>query len=165
MKRLFRSIVLVLAMTLFLNQPAHAFAQFIAPLVTKVIEKIMESSASQQPSRSLPEPLTPEEASRGVPQGTLAGTMSPPKGRLVLMDGKVKRLAPGSRIYDSKNRIVLPGRVQGDIKVRYTTDHLGNVANIWLLSDPQYASTGVRRSSNVQEDEPRVVFASSDDRR
>ena len=95
-------------MTLFLNQPAHAFAQFIAPLVTKVIEKIMESSASQQPSRSLPEPLTPEEASRGVPQGTLAGTMSPPKGRLVLMDGKVKRLAPGSRIYDSKNRIVLP---------------------------------------------------------
>lgn len=169
MKKLLRSLALTLTMTLVVVQPAHAFAQFIAPLVSKVVQKIMEAGASQ-PSQSLPAPLTPEEITRGVPAGTLEGTMSPPNGRLVLMDGEVRRLAPGSKIYDSKNRIVLPGRIQGDIPVRYTTDYLGNVSAVWLLSDPQYASTALRRANMAREDEGRedeapLDVARTDERR
>lgn len=161
MIKMIKQIAFALAMSLVIVQPAHAFAQYLVPLMSKVISKIIESSASQ-PKQSLPDPLTPEAITRGVPEGTRAATMSPPQGRNVLMDGQLMRLAPGSKILDSKNRIVLPGRIPQSVAVRYSTDYLGNVSTIWLLSDPQYTTS---RSTATREDTSSVTIAKSEDRR
>lgn len=57
---------------------------------------------------------------------------SPPE---VLLDGQSARLAPGARIRDRNNLMVVSGALQGQqLPVRYTLDPLGLVYEVWVLT-------------------------------
>ena len=66
-------------------------------------------------------------AQRGVLRVT-----QPPE---VLLDGQPARLAPGARIRDRNNLLVVSGALIGqDLVVRYTRDPLGLLHEVWVLT-------------------------------
>ena len=72
---------------------------------------------------------------RNFPASALRGEMvfgAPPAATL---DGQAIQLAPGARIRDEANRLILTGQAQGLKRtVLYTTDLLGQPLLIWLLT-------------------------------
>ncbi|MDP3700023.1 MAG: hypothetical protein Q8R72_03870 [Hylemonella sp.] len=59
----------------------------------------------------------------------------------VLMDGRPARLAPGARIRDRNNLMVVSGALTGqDLLVRYTRDPLGLVHEVWVLTAAEAAA-------------------------
>jgi len=56
------------------------------------------------------------------------------------------RLAPGARIYNTQNLIVMPASVTGTGPVLYELDFQGEVAQLWLLT-PEEAAAAKKRSS------------------
>jgi len=79
----------------------------------------------------------PPMAATAVP-GLLRIT-APPE---VLLNGQPARLAPGARIRDRNNLLVLSGTLVGeDLKVRYTRDPLGLVHEVWILTAAEIAAT------------------------
>ena len=72
-------------------------------------------------------------------RGVLAVT-APPE---VLLDGQPARLAPGARIRDRNNLLVVSGALLGQqLVVRYTRDPLGLLREIWVLT-PAEAAVGM----------------------
>ncbi len=72
-------------------------------------------------------------------RGVLAVT-APPE---VLLDGQPARLAPGARIRDRANLLVVSGALVGQqLVVRYTRDPLGLLREIWVLT-PAEAAVGM----------------------
>lgn len=58
-----------------------------------------------------------------------------------LLDGKPARLAPGARIRDRNNMLVVSGTLIGqDLPVRYTLDMLGLVHEVWVLTAAEIAA-------------------------
>lgn len=59
----------------------------------------------------------------------------------VLLDGQPARLAPGARIRDRNNLMVVSGALLGqDLAVRYTRDPLGLVHEVWVLTASEAAA-------------------------
>ena len=59
----------------------------------------------------------------------------------IFIDGKVARLAPGARITDRNNLLILPGALQGVAKTRYTVeDTTGLVMQVWILTVQEIAT-------------------------
>lgn len=89
--------------------------------------------ARSQEAQRIP-PIAPD-ARRGV----LAVTAPPD----VLLDGQPARLAPGARIRDRNNLLVVSGALLGQqLVVRYTRDPLGLLRDIWVLT-PAEAAAGM----------------------
>jgi hypothetical protein len=58
----------------------------------------------------------------------------------VTLNGKEARLAPGARIRDLDNRLLLSGNVVGQkFKVNYVADTYGLLMNVWLLGPAEVA--------------------------
>ena len=76
--------------------------------------------------------LSPAERRRGIPDDARHGEMSPPRGRLVAIDGKRRSLAPGVTIRDRHNRLILPANVQREVDVWYTVDQYGQIKRVWI---------------------------------
>ena len=73
------------------------------------------------------------KAQRGVLR-----VLAPPD---VLMDGQPARLAPGARIRDRNNLLVVSGALLGqELVVRYTRDPLGLVHEVWVLTASEAAA-------------------------
>ena len=77
---------------------------------------------------------------RPFPADALRGELvvtAPPEVRV---NGQPQRLAPGARIRDAGNRIVLSGQVVGQkLLVHYTRDTQGNLLDVWLLTPAEAA--------------------------
>ena len=59
----------------------------------------------------------------------------------ILVDGKLARLAPGARITDRNNMLVLPGTLKGVAKTKYTVeDTTGLIMLVWLLTEHEIAA-------------------------
>ncbi len=59
----------------------------------------------------------------------------------ILVDGRVARLAPGARITDRNNMLVLPGTLRGVAKTKYTVEETtGLVMLVWLLTEREIAT-------------------------
>jgi hypothetical protein len=53
----------------------------------------------------------------------------------VLIDGQLQRMAPGGRIFNEQNFVVMPASLTGQkYVVNYTKDFLGQVKDVWILS-------------------------------
>lgn len=52
----------------------------------------------------------------------------------VILGGEKRRLAPGAVIFDTNNRMILPGYLPASADVVYTTDMSGSVMRIYLLT-------------------------------
>jgi hypothetical protein len=58
----------------------------------------------------------------------------------VTVNGQLARLAPGSRIRDARNMIVVPGGlIGGRFLVNYTIDLYGLVKDVWVLTPDEAA--------------------------
>jgi len=72
---------------------------------------------------------------RAIPQNGKRTTLSGYENPYVVLGGERKRLAPGAVIFDTSNRMILPGYLPAEKSdVVYTTDQTGHVMRIYLLT-------------------------------
>lgn len=72
---------------------------------------------------------------RNFPAHALRGEMTVLQPPEVLLNGRNARLAPGSRIRDQNNLLVMSGAlVQRKVVVHYTLDAAGQLMEVWLLT-------------------------------
>jgi hypothetical protein len=80
------------------------------------------------------------QLARAFPATALRGELlvtAPPEA---LLNRQPVRLAPGARIRDGENRLVLSGRVVGHkLLVHYTRDLQGNLLDVWVLTAAEAA--------------------------
>lgn len=119
--------VAVLVLAVGVAAPAPAQADIIGALVNRLMDSILRGGGRTPP----PDPAA---NLRNIPENAKSGVMSPPNGRLVKIDGEDMLLAPGFKIRDINNRIVMPATVQHPVAVRYTVDNNAQVYLIWLLA-------------------------------
>lgn len=87
---------------------------------------------------SLSTTLTAQAADRPFPQNAKRGTMSPANYPELVIDGKLRPLAPGARIWNQDNFIELPASLRGtDLPVNYTENADGQIDRVWILSEEE----------------------------
>ena len=97
------------------------------PMLAAALSFVAAAAATAQPLRSFPATAL---------RGELVVT-APPEA---LLNRQPARLAPGARIRDAGNRIVLSGQVVGQkLLVHYTRDTQGNLLDVWLLTPAEAA--------------------------
>jgi hypothetical protein len=84
--------------------------------------------------------LTCAQVSRAMPMDSLRGEVTFGQPPEVLLNGEPMRLAPGARIRDHQNMLVLSGALAGQkLKVNYTLDSYGLLFNVWILRPDELA--------------------------
>ncbi|MFC0166899.1 hypothetical protein ACFFKC_02295 [Pseudoduganella danionis] len=84
--------------------------------------------------------LSVQAFERPFPAHAVRGKMTPAYFPEVLIDGKVRQLAPSARIFNQENLIELPAAIRGsDLVVNYTVDNWGNIDRIWILTAEEAA--------------------------
>jgi len=74
------------------------------------------------------------QTQRAFPQDALRGSLVIGVAPDVVLNGERARLAPGSRIRNADNMVVVPGAViGGPYLVHYTLDSTGLVKDVWIL--------------------------------
>ncbi len=76
---------------------------------------------------------------RSFPAGAMAGQLLDSAYPNYLIGDRVYRAAPGLRIYDQSNRMVLPGSVRPTGPVLYQLDLQGNLLKLWILTPAEAA--------------------------
>ncbi len=77
---------------------------------------------------------------RNFPATALRGEMTVLQPPEVLLNGRPARLAPGSRIRDENNLLVMSGALaQRKVLVHYTVDSVGLLLDVWLLTPAERA--------------------------
>jgi len=76
---------------------------------------------------------------RTIPSDAKRAKMSPVQERIVQLDGKREMLAPGVRIRDAQNRIIVPNALPANSLVKYRRDPNGAIHEVWILT-PQEAA-------------------------
>jgi hypothetical protein len=89
-------------------------------------------------------PVVHGQAARSFPEGAEAGRLRMGVFPVASIDGRELRLGPGTRIYDENNMIRPPAMVDGERKIAYVRGQLGEVVQIWLLSDAEFRELGAR---------------------
>jgi len=105
-------------------------AMGLAFALSTALVSVCASAQTADPQRI---PPISAKAQRGVLR-----VLAPPD---VLMDGQAARLAPGARIRDRNNLMVVSGALLGqELVVRYTRDTLGLVHEVWILTANEAAA-------------------------
>lgn len=113
-----------------LRRPPSPQALLLA-LATCLAPLFPVSVAAQTPQRIPP-------IAQAAQRGMLVVT-APPE---VLLDGKATRLSPGARIHGRNNLLVLSGTLVGqNWPVRYTRDLLGQLHEVWILTEAEVAAS------------------------
>jgi len=76
---------------------------------------------------------------RTIPEDAKRGVMRHVQEMVVEIDGTRERLAPGARIRNASNLIVVPGAVPPDTLVKYRRDGEGRVREVWFLTPSEAA--------------------------
>jgi hypothetical protein len=84
---------------------------------------------------------TPQPLQRAIPEATL--------------DGKPVRLGPGARIRDESNTIRPPSTVEGERRVAYQRGLMGEIVQVWLLTDDEWRTISARIAAARRAAPPR----------
>ena len=76
---------------------------------------------------------------RDIPADAKRGKLSHVYDMEVQIDEARQRLAPGARIRDAENRIVMPSSVAPGSDVKYRLDQAGYVREVWILTPAEAA--------------------------
>lgn len=88
---------------------------------------------------------------RPFPAPTKRGHMSPGAHPEIVIDGKLRRLAPGGRIWNQNNMLEMPAAVRGsDLVVNYTEDIHGEIDRVWILT-PEEAGQPLAKQINSMQ--------------
>lgn len=82
---------------------------------------------------------------RDLPSDGIYADLTAIEYPFVRLAGKPMRLAPGARIFDVVNRIIMPNTVLVPAKALYRLDTRGDVREIWLLTADE---TAILKNSN-----------------
>jgi len=87
---------------------------------------------------------------RAFPPTVKRGTMSPATYPELIIDGKIRRLAPGARVWNARNLIVLPASLrEGGVIVNYTENVQRQIDRVWILN-PDEARRPLPAPTNSQ---------------
>jgi len=92
-------------------------------------------------------------AVRQFPAKALRGLLEVKAPPNILLDYKPRRLAPGVRIKNTKNLIVMSASLVGrQLLVNYTTDPQGLIQDVWILTqaEAQLKRAGLETLTNIQ---------------
>jgi len=80
------------------------------------------------------------QVQRSFPQNALRGTIVFGTAPDIAVNGQSARLAPGSRIRDAGNMLLVPSAAHGGkFLVHYTIDTYGLVKDVWILTPAEAA--------------------------
>lgn len=115
----------------------------VSPIVSAIVSSIIEGVADQatSPAAVQPPPGPAVGQVRTLPAESQQGELTAAAVDRVRIDGRTINLAPGAQIRNELNMIMLPTMVQPPARVRYTTDNLGSVSRIWILTPPELAAS------------------------
>jgi hypothetical protein len=82
------------------------------------------------------------DAGRFLPQNARIGQIDGHNYPEVKIGGEIYRLAPGVRIYDTFNRIIVPTSLPQSAKVFYQLDPGGLLIQMWLPTPEEAAGMG-----------------------
>ncbi|MFM1988220.1 MAG: hypothetical protein RJA99_1177 [Pseudomonadota bacterium] len=89
-------------------------------------------------------PLAAQTVTRTLPETAEAGRLRIGVFPEAVLDGRPVLLGPGTRIYDAENRIVPPAQIDGERRVAFVRGQLGEVLQVWLLSDAEFRDLTAR---------------------
>ncbi|GAB3547738.1 hypothetical protein GCM10027343_27290 [Noviherbaspirillum agri] len=85
---------------------------------------------------------------RPFPPSAKRGKMSPAAHPEVVIEGKVRHLSPGARIWNQRNLIEMPAAIRGtNLVVNYTEDAQGKIDRVWILTAEE-ASKPLKKQTN-----------------
>lgn len=137
---------------------AAALAALIAAATLSAAVVPAPAQAQTTPGAAPANPL--DQRSRQFPADARRGILQVAAANVIQMDGKPDRLAPGARIRDAQNRIVLTGALVGQtLRVNYTRETGGQVHEVWILTAEEAAQKRAGNNDLVQRN---FRFASED---
>ena len=82
---------------------------------------------------------------RGFPPGAKRGTMSSGPYPAVVIDGEVRTLSMGARIWNQDNLIEVPASLHAsDLAVNYTENEQGDIDRVWILRQNEASRTSAQ---------------------
>lgn len=80
------------------------------------------------------------QVQRNFPAHALRGELTVVQGAEVRLNGRAARLAPGARIRDTNNLLMMSGAIAGQtLPVHYTLESNGLLLDVWLLTREELA--------------------------
>jgi hypothetical protein len=92
------------------------------------------------PARAQPGPAL----SRAIPDGVELGRLRIGVFPEATLDGRPVRLGPGARIRDESNTIRPPSTVDGERRVAYQRGAMGELVQVWLVTDAEWRELSAR---------------------
>lgn len=93
--------------------------------------------------------LTVHAADRPFPVTAKRGTMTPAPYPEIVIDSKLRHLAPGARIWNAENLIEMPAALRGDFTVNYTENDEGDIDRVWILNDEEAREPLARQTTSL----------------
>jgi len=79
--------------------------------------------------------MSPAFSARNFPEKAVRGELKSHRYPYMTIGDKTLRLAPGARIFNEQNLIIVPVSLQSrKTPIMYTTDMNGNLSRVWLLT-------------------------------
>ncbi|MEK9776205.1 MAG: hypothetical protein VW339_08720, partial [Quisquiliibacterium sp.] len=75
-----------------------------------------------------------QSAPRSFPADARVGLLQVDVFPSAVLNGQKIVMAPGARIYDTANRIIIPSTLGSAVQVLYKLDALGQVHHAWILT-------------------------------
>lgn len=96
---------------------------------------VLPASGQQQPL------ATTGAAVRNFPANALRGSVTFVSGNKLLLNGNAVRSAPGLRVFDARNRLVMPGTLRGNTyTVHYVMEASTQMLHtVWLITETEAA--------------------------
>jgi hypothetical protein len=86
------------------------------------------------------QPVTQQQGVREFPAAALRATLSVSAPPDILLNGNRERLAPGARIRNTNNMLVVPASLVGATYiVHYVREPQGLIKDVWLLTEAEVA--------------------------
>ena len=76
---------------------------------------------------------------RTIPQDAERAEIRHLQANVVELNGRAAQLAPGAKIRDAANRVIMPTALPAGAQVKYRLDASGQVFEVWILSPEEAA--------------------------
>jgi hypothetical protein len=91
--------------------------------------------------------LSSAQVNRIIPTEAMPGLFKPAIFPQAFMNGQPVVLGAGARIYDEQNMIRMPASLSGDYRVAFMRGNLGEILQIWMLTDTEYQVVAERAAA------------------
>lgn len=82
---------------------------------------------------------------REFPASAKRGSMTPAPYPSITIDGVLRNLSPGARIWNQDNMIEMPTALRGNnLDVKYTENNDGDIDRIWILNHEEVQQSSFR---------------------